>query len=432
MFRFSLTKLLMLIAFAGLSFALIQLILEKPVIETPAAIAISPDGERVATISESGRSVVFDLRSGRQIGQRSFEFTDAEPDVVESKYDLRFVTADQIVVLRQLSLDLSYESNFAAYGFEVLKERKGLEFLYSWRINTGGVRSRFAELPAKGLVVSNGEFVLRTQPNHAKIDVHQASDNSLIKSINVRDRFSDDSSKRQPNNNLMEFTFYPYIPNLTISDDGKKLFVSDQLERDFGGGSRYAVGRLNVYDFENQYLLASTTRISHPKVSRTGKYALAYQDGKLQLFDEYLNSIATFANYTGQKNTLIEFSPDETMFAIKETEDSEILIYKLRGRTVVSRIPSDGKARFVFGANSQQLCVFPEDANFGIEVYDIADGQLLHRIGSLQKFWPMVWCVAGFVVWIVVAMWLFVRWLRKKFERDEAMEAEVVLGVDES
>ncbi len=397
--HFNLTKLFLAIAFAGILGGILVVALDKPNLESkPISIVVSPSGNRIATQNETGDIRVYDIGSGNSlIASRAFQIELAEINFRLQNH-IDFLDEDQIAISRnhwQFN-DSDFDAGFFNDSAMDLSQECKI-----WDIRHKRVLERDELVQDSAYHVLARNRVARIMAERGQIEIADLITEKTTSSfVPVDIRFS-----RDPKDDSYASVFMKLTP------DGEKIYIAYFTGGHWSPGTTYEFGagqvRLDVFEVRNGLQVSSTTiDFLNFQVSPSGKYLLAIQDGRIVLLDRYMEPLGHFGK-PDRPGFQFQFAPDEKTFAHFAEGKSSIDIYEIRGRTRVSQIPVEGACQFVFSPDSQQLIVFPENGEKGLEFWNPQTAELEKRIfGKNNPLWPAVFFGIGLVVWSIVFGWL--------------------------
>ncbi len=417
MLRMSLAKLLMLVSFLGLTFALIQVVRDKPAVEIPVAIAISPGGQRVATITETGKVTVFDLQLQRTVASKLITFGTNSSEATDWAHELNITFASEQEILVSRNPDPMFLGRFSDEIAELRKKYKPNQFgCKSWDLRTGRVSWRVEGLELGDRIFCDGVHLLRTRFNGATLELGTIDDQQR-RIFDVRQEIWDTLPSGiafgSPSGELL-FANNPILSFALTGDRKKIAFVTGRV---FPASSFSPfLGTLKVCDAE-EFKQIDSELVTGPefRASRTGKYW--HLGGySFMLFDANLVPIEPLVAEkhpgVGSEHSpfRVKFSQDEKRMAIAGGTRANIYLFDLDQLEIISEISNDSVVVFEFSKDGRTLCVFSGNEARGLEVYGVTTGEMLFQIRSFQKFWPLVFCGCGYFAWVVVSVVLWRRW----------------------
>jgi len=377
--RFDVRAGLLLIALVSLFVGLISSTFQKSFNGRRLAMTVSPNGDRVATISDDAHLHVVDLNASswmyqeKDVSERitSPGFTNIETLGYprQSTWDswiIKFVTQDKALVV----------FNHPLYAPNVLV----------WDLKYRQVRSKLSDYFG-GSTCSNGTFLGASPTDDSGSEwsyrILDISTGRVIKEFDLQETISSQFVRT----------------SFSLSGDGSTLVF--QRFAEYPSLSRH----LDIYDVRQGMLTGATTIDFNVVVvvSKTGKYFFAGQDGKLQLFDQNVDPIGNFGTYSVPQ---AHFSSDEKLLAFQEKLGAPIKILDIEKRKVISTIEMDEDTLFQFSTVNNNLIVLSAEGELNLRIFDSTDGTLIRKFGIDRRRNFFIYAI-GFAFWSLAFGWLY-------------------------
>ncbi len=383
--RINIRQMLMLMVLFGLISALVVAIAQRPVRDRPNHLVVSPNGQKVATFSQSGNAVVYDMSDDTAV-RKSRQLVESVPFGFS-----RFMQQNNVAFADDETLVVS---SFRRFG--------GKSQTTIWDLHNNETKDLSkSSRPGTDFVSVTSKYLVREDP---------ASNQMLLENI---------IDSNEPNTilpiNCTKINFSRNVDPVCFSNDTSRVLVVQDVSLQANSSE------LILYDVKNKKKIASHQIQSgnliydySVSISKDNSI-IALRDGNygLTIFDGQLNRISgpTTMGSFGDRFDQIALSPDGQLLAysVRYGENSNnIRIINTKDQSEVANLKItrswfnfrfEREFQFEFSDDGKKLFVTTGSSDSGLEVWDVASATRLRRVGVVNRFGPGFLYGIGFCIW---------------------------------